>query len=684
MSAAHPHRRRVADVTYVVGVAVVFFLAAHGLFQKITWYLAIDQYGYLTFAGDLARGRVFHEWAPIEALASAIPLSSVDVLAQTYVFGDGRMYCRYTPGFPMLLAAWMRVFGPSAAHYLDPILFLALLAVHHALARRLFAAVAGARWLALAGTVLLLLLPSYLHLWAITILRDVSAQVFAITAILVALPRVQPMSRRRAALVGLLLGYLISIRIDAGLFALPISIVFLGQARQRGATPMAAALFAVGVCPLLAYNYAATGNPLRATQAMELESFFEARSPQPPGPPDALVAGNTTEIGSDARSVATSHPPSGTRDGNEIGAPPPAPEALALPRTVQFDAPAGVPPPVHGGGLRLSNFPRIFPGNVRYLRNAFGNVILVLAVIGAIAALFTNRLLFVVAVPYAAAALLFYSCWARPDPRYIAGVFVLTPLLALGGLTGLGSLGAALGRIGGAVGGRILVAVCAGLLATLWFWLGDFQAAWLAIEEAWAAGAWRGGSALPVVGGGVAVIALVCICEPALRRPTAAEVAWPVAALALLLVSTAVVRALPGWYRRASFQAAEVAEARRTIEAIVAPGAVVITTDEIGRPAENIDYYTHAHALYLEDLARWRIPVRRATDLLLNAGHEVYFLVPSSSAQGQDAVGRLQLQLLDVTRVAHVAAQDAPRYFVASRFGTAPLDLYRVRVGGGS
>jgi hypothetical protein len=157
-----------------------------------------------------------------------------------------------------------------------------------------------------------------------------------------------------------------------------------------------------------------------------------------------------------------------------------------------------------------------------------------------------------------------------------------------------------------------------------------------------------------------------------------------VAALALLLVSTAVVRALPGWHRRASFQAAEVAEARRTIEAIVAPGAVVITTDEIGRPAENIDYYTHAHALYLEDLVRWRIPVRRAIDLLLNAGHEVYFLVPSSSAQGQDAVGRLRLQLLDVTRVAQIAAQDAPRYFVASRFGTAPLDLYRMRVGGGS
>jgi len=94
-------------------------------------------------------------------------------------------------------------------------------------------------------------------------------------------------------------------------------------------------------------------------------------------------------------------------------------------------------PPVQGGGLRLRNLPRTLPGNVRYLRNAFGSVIILLAILGAVTALAANRLLFLVAVPYCVAALTFYSCWARPDPRYIAGIFVLAPLLALGGLTWL-------------------------------------------------------------------------------------------------------------------------------------------------------------------------------------------------------------------------------------------------------
>jgi len=146
----------------------------------------------------------------------------------------------------------------------------------------------------------------------------------------------------------------------------------------------------------------------------------------------------------------------------------------------------------------------------------------------------------------------------------------------------------------------------------------------------------------------------------------------------VLLVATALARAAPGWHNRASFQAPEVELARRTIESIIGPGAVVITTDEVGRPAENIDYYTHAHALYLRDLERWRWKVRRACRAFLVAGHDVYLLLPTSSERGRDA--REQIAPFDVTHVVHVEARDAPRYFVASRFGTPPLDIYRVSI----
>ena len=109
-----------------------FYFTAIGIERLITWYLAVDQFGYLTFANDLLHGRVFHEWGPMKALEPFFP-ARTDVLAQTYVYDQGRLYCRYSPGFPMLLAAWIGLLGDERAHYLNPTVYLVLLAV--ALAR---------------------------------------------------------------------------------------------------------------------------------------------------------------------------------------------------------------------------------------------------------------------------------------------------------------------------------------------------------------------------------------------------------------------------------------------------------------------------------------------------------------------------------------------------------------------
>jgi hypothetical protein len=686
-------RGRAPDLIYLAAVALVFFLAGHGLLRKVTWYLAIDQYGYLTFSGDLAQGRVFHQWPPIEHLAAQIPVPSVDVLAQTYVFTGDRMYCRYTPGFPIILAAWIRLFGPSAAHYLDPILFLGLLAVQLQLTRRVFATEPGARWLALAGTLLLLLLPSYLHLWAITILRDISAQLFALMAILVAVPRPQPISPRRAAAIGFLFGYLISVRVDALLFGLPIGALFLWQllaqavegrrplgTRLAGIAPAvlsAAALFAVGVSPLLAYNYAATGNPFRPTQAMELERFFDARRPHPRGGVAVAAPHRAAPApaGVAARGVDT---PARLDDTPEIGAPPPAPASAAR-KPVRPPRQPSWPPAVQGGGLQLRHLPATLPGNVRYIRNAFGDVILLLAGLGIVTAILRNRLLLVVTVPYCLAALIFYSCWGRPDPRYLAGLFVLTPLLALGGLTGLASFGGRLRHSTGPTMGPV-VALAVALALAVW-WLRDLSGAWLVIRAAWSMGAWHGGSALPVVSGIVAVLGVVAILVGTMAG--ASRAATPLrgglaVALAMLLITAAVARSMPGWHRRASFQAAEVEQARRTIESIIEPGAIVITTTDVGRPAENIDYYTHAYALYLEDLERWQWNIARACGKFLADGRELYLLLPAPSARGRIALE--QLEWFELEHIRHVDAQDTPQYFVASRFGTVPLDIYRVRL----
>lgn len=142
--------------------------------RRVTWYLAVDQFGYLTFAHDLLAGRVLHEWPPVAGLASVIPPRS-DILAQTYLYDHGRLYCRYAPGFPIMLAAWVGLLGDDAAHYLNLIIFLILLVLLGLLARHLL----GSRWRALAVPILVALFPTYTHLWALTPTRDLAAHFFA-------------------------------------------------------------------------------------------------------------------------------------------------------------------------------------------------------------------------------------------------------------------------------------------------------------------------------------------------------------------------------------------------------------------------------------------------------------------------------------------------------------------------
>src|SRR5262249_15782123 len=107
-------------------VPILPFYTFLALRQRLPWYLAVDQFGYVTFAHDLLHGHVFHDWPPLRGLR-AVLAPRTDVLAQTYVLDQGRLYCRYAPGFPIILAAWLAVFGDDWAHYLNPVLFIGLL-----------------------------------------------------------------------------------------------------------------------------------------------------------------------------------------------------------------------------------------------------------------------------------------------------------------------------------------------------------------------------------------------------------------------------------------------------------------------------------------------------------------------------------------------------------------------------
>src|SRR6185369_10689952 len=96
-----------------------------------------------------------------------------------------------------------------------------------------------------------------------------------------------------------------------------------------------------------------------------------------------------------------------------------------------------------------------------------------------------------------------------------------------------------------------------------------------------------------------------------------ATVAAP--ALALGLVALTAGRSMSGDQRRATFQRPQMERARATLADAVAPGALVITSENVGRPAENIDYYSGvANSVYLTDLMRWRLTIG---EVALRAAH---------------------------------------------------------------
>src|SRR5207249_11872158 len=133
----------------------------------------------------------------------------------------------------------------------------------------------------------------------------------------------------------------------------------------------------------------------------------------------------------------------------------PAPEPADAPREGAPSGPwrGGTLLPVQGGGLRLENLPRVLPENILHLRASYGDVLLALAVWGALLALLQRPMLFLATVPYAILALLFFSCWSKPDPRHLSGVHVLLPLLIVEGTLGTADVVRRLAR-----GGRIVEA----------------------------------------------------------------------------------------------------------------------------------------------------------------------------------------------------------------------------------
>jgi hypothetical protein len=297
--------------------------------------------------------------------------------------------------------------------------------------------------------------------------------------------------------------------------------------------------------------------------------------------------------------------------------------------------------------------PRTLPGNLAHLVRSFG-WLAVATVLGAAWGVRSRRPLAAALVPYPAIALLFYSCWSHPDARYLAGAALcLLPLTAVG-----------------------LVVACR----------------WVADERR--PTAWRA-----VVGIGALLIVLQGWLPPWLRLPGAGVAERT---LALAIVAAAFLPGLPwigGTARRLSplapaialgalalsivfgspgsrepFQRERIESARATLGALIPPGSLVITSESLGRPAENISHYVGADALYPGEISLLHEKRAAVAMRFLIAGRRVFFLLRADDRETLAAT-----RPLDPTRVV-ARARGAELYDWFVDPATAPFGavLYEV------
>jgi hypothetical protein len=450
----------------------------------------------------------------------------------------------------------------------------------------------------------------------------------------------------------LALGFSASIRPDAVLYLLPATLMLAVRLvrernRRTGSTPLlvpglglvgAGILgLALGVSPLLAYNWAATGNPLIPTQGMELPLLPSL----PPPVPKAAVA------------------------------PPPAAPAPEPGGKVGFPSAGwhgGTYDQVQGGGLRVSHLPTTLPGIWKMLGAAYSPFLLGVIVWGALVAAILRPVLAAAAVSYAVVAVLFFGCWPRPDLRYLIGVFVFLPMLLVEGT--IGTLD---------------------LVRLLWKWHRPEVARVLAIAGMLAcvlAGATF--TPAPVAGMlpnqvfyvsqtfySIVIIAGLGLAASLALNRRVSDVTAAALMLALVFVRVSQVQAESG--RRAPFQGPQMRDARANMQKLLEPNSVVITTEDVGRPAENIEFYSGvAHAMYLTDLERWRFDLSDAATRIILDHKRPYLFIPASQRDKQELLATLRHHLT-VELVTAIPPQNAMAHFVAAPFhrGVA-MELYRI------
>ncbi len=624
---------------------LIFLLILPPVLGWFGYYLSVgsDQYEVIRFAEDLARGTLFRSHPVFDLVKDrAVPGRLYNIHYGGYLLKDGKIYCKYAVGYPLLLALSLKLFGFPSVFFVNFFVLSLLLLVVHRIGRIYFRDEAHPTAIALSAALLLFLLGRQIWDLSVTPHGDVASVLFAVLGIfclLRALSSPPPSAAQAAAsqkrptgllrasrpsaagrlfwlfVAGFSVGCAGSIRPPSALIALPATLYLLSRAEARK-RPLSAAvlllLFAAGVLfgllPVFAQNYLTGGNILRFTQFHEVH-------------------------------LETVRAAVGAADGSA----PPVPllERIAAVFLVRS----------HGWGI--GNIHAVLPAMSLHVFLAFGPLFSALFLLGLAAGWrrVETRCLF---FPAILLFLLFYSGWVRPLERYLVIAYPFVGLVAAGGAARLFSLSA---RPGAGLRGRVPLALLGAGLAVADPILRSLHPREIGLPN------WQN----QVLFAAALLAALAPVIIFLLPRRSAASRFNLALAAAIVLLSVPVVAAKPSL-----FQFPQARRFRSDVGRICRPPSVLFATKFL---TQAIDLFTGSVSIRPFDLDFALPDLGRAYGLLLSRGFNLYLI---DNRDKRDAAACLPA-IRDYFAATPAGILRGSDYNLEERFGKPACTVYAIR-----
>jgi len=248
---------------------LIFLLLLPPVLGWFGYYLSVgsDQYEVIRFAEDLARGTIFRSHPVFDLVKDRTEPGRLYVVHYGgYLMKDGRMYCKYAVGYPLILALSLRLFGFPSVFFVNFFILSLLLLITFLIGRVHFRDEASPFVPALSAALLLFLLGEKLWDLSVTPHGDVASVLFAVASVYGLLRALPPGGGAKA------------LWLVASFYFLNRTVVKVSAGRWAVSALLISLAVLAGLLPVFAQNYLVSGKVLNFTQAHEihLEPVAEA------------------------------------------------------------------------------------------------------------------------------------------------------------------------------------------------------------------------------------------------------------------------------------------------------------------------------------------------------------------------------------------------------------------------